>query len=94
MLNHIESSHVNGVFHKCSECSVRFKTRGGLSTHKVKIHKQTKKDDLKADEGREDDDKVDGENDSSLTETNSQNTELTNNISGTEETSNAWDMEQ
>merc|ERR1712025_188157 len=50
MLNHIESSHVNGVYHKCSECNNKFKTRGNLSSHKLKAHKQLKKE-----EGRPDD---------------------------------------
>jgi len=86
MLTHIESSHVKGVEHKCSDCGVKFKTRGGLSTHKVKVHKHLKKEDSKA----ENDDKLDvnTENElmnTSFIETSSQNFELSNNVSGSED---------
>ena len=80
MLNHIESSHVNGVYHKCADCGVKFKTRNNLSSHKVKVHKQPKKDDVN-ENVKADTDKVDGELNTSFTETH----EMTNNVSGSDD---------
>ena len=86
MLNHIESSHVNGVYHKCSECNNKFKTRGNLSSHKLKAHKQLKKE-----EGRPEDmlDVKDQDKDdiSSVTQ------QFENNISGSDENSSTGDLE-
>jgi len=86
MLTHIESSHVKGVEHKCSDCGVKFKTRGGLSTHKVKVHKHLKKEDSKADsEDKIDGDRTENEFNTSFMEASSQSFELSNNISGSED---------
>ena len=86
MLNHIESSHVNGVYHKCSECNNKFKTRGNLSSHKLKAHKQLKKE-----EGRPEDmiEVKDQDKDDISTVTQ----QFENNISGSDENSSTGDLE-
>ena len=94
MLNHIESSHVNGVYHKCSDCAIKFKTRGSLSSHKVKIHKQLKKDEMKSDlDTKVDSVKVHGELDISFNESNSECFENSNNLSDSEENSSGGEFE-
>ena len=94
MLNHIESSHVNGVYHKCSDCAVKFKTRGNLSSHKVKVHKQLKKDEARCDlDIKADGDKIDGELNNSFNESNSQSFEMSNNFSGSEENFSGGELE-
>ena len=64
MLNHIEASHVGGVFQKCSDCGTKYKTRSSLASHKLKAHKIQKKEVLDGKvEGDEklDTDKIDGD---------------------------------
>lgn len=86
MLNHIESSHVNGVYHKCSECSNKFKTRGNLSSHKLKAHKQLKKEEGKPEDMLE----VKEQDKDEISPVIQQ---FENNISGSDENSSTGDLE-
>ena len=94
MLNHIESSHVNGVYHKCADCGVKYKTRGSLSSHKLKIHKQPKKDDLRPEDGSKvDGDKNEVELSASFIDNKSSGFEMSNNVSGSDENSSTGEMD-
>ena len=95
MLNHIESSHVSGVFHKCSDCGTKYKTRSNLSTHKHKIHKQPKKDDSKDDNNQSLEERADGvEQNNIATENTAPPVSVTNNISRSEPAPSPWEFDE
>ena len=102
MLNHIEASHVGGVFQKCSDCGTKYKTRSSLSSHKLKAHKIQKKEVLDGKvEGDDklDTDKIDG--DTSLhcqekderEENVGQSYDVANNISASDDNSSEMECE-
>ena len=102
MLNHIEASHVGGVFQKCSDCGTKYKTRSSLSSHKLKAHKIQKKEVLDGKvEGDDkfDSDKIDG--DTSLhcqekderEENVGQSFDVANNISASDDNSSEMECE-
>ena len=93
MLNHIEASHVAGVFQKCSECGVKYKTRSSLSSHKLKVHKIQKKEVLEGKvEGDDklDNDKIDGD---TTLHCPGQSYDVTNNISASDDNSSGMECE-
>ena len=96
MLNHIEASHVAGVFHKCSECGLKFKTRSILSAHKLKVHRIQKKEvlDGKVDgDDKLESDKIDVDSSSHLQESVGQSFDVTDNISGSDDNSSGMECE-
>ena len=95
MLNHIEASHVAGVFQKCSECGTKFKTRSSLSSHKLKAHKIQKKEvlDGKVECDDKSEDKIDGDTNLHLQESVGQSFDVTNNISASDDNSSEMECE-